>query len=71
MIEVLQIGSHHLTEWERCQPDELREIENLVIDVSKHIHHYKGRFNKAYVNQVCNDIKQLAHLYQRKVDKSR
>jgi hypothetical protein len=71
MLEALQTIPTFERGWETHQPEELREIEKLVIDVSKYIYHFKGRLDKTYVNEVCNDIKQLAHLYQRKVDKSR
>jgi hypothetical protein len=71
ILETLQTISTFEREWEMHQPEELREIEKLVIDVSKYMYHSRGQFDKTYVNEACNDIKQLAYLYQRKVDKSR
>lgn len=67
MLEMFYSMPSFGTEWERHQPKELKEITKLVMDVSKHVHQQKGRFNKSYVNEVCNEIKQLAHNYQRTI----
>lgn len=66
--KMLQETSHHMLAWQTHQPEELRAIEKLVIDLSKAVYHYKdGPGFRDYVNEACDEIKQLAYDYQRKV----
>jgi SMC interacting uncharacterized protein involved in chromosome segregation len=71
--EMFQAISQFEKEWERQLPEELREIESLAIELSKALHNYKDDklFCKKYTNDICNEIKQLAYDFQRKIGHSR
>ena len=67
LLELLQGTSHHMLAWETHQPEELRAIEKLIIDLSKAVYHYEESSSmRAYIDEACDEIKQLAHSYQRK-----
>lgn len=53
--------------WRFHQPVQLRRIEDLAVDMSKISHEYGEDKKNWYLNEKCEEIKQLTHDYQKSV----
>jgi len=53
--------------WRFHQPEQLKRIEDLAVDMSKISHEYGEDEKNWYLNQKCEEIKQLTHDYQKRV----
>lgn len=64
--EMLLMLSKRGRNWRYSQPKSLKKIEELAVNLSKVVHKCGEDEKREYINQTCNEIKQLAHDYQTK-----
>ena len=58
--------------WRPEQPPELQRIEELAVQLSRcALYHVATSSNVGYQNQMCEEIKKLAHRYQRSIGHQR
>lgn len=69
--EMLHIIATRGRNWRCSQPENLKKIEKLAVSLSKVVSKCGEDEKREYINQICNEIKQLAHDYQIKVNRIR